>query len=117
LRAVRPPLRALFRDELLALELFLAVLPPLRALFRAERPADLPPLRADFLLPRADFRPDRLAEPDLLADFRRRGVVAVSDSLEDESPKSNEREVEGVEGVLSEGRGSIHPEPDQPISI
>jgi hypothetical protein len=34
------------------------------------------------------------------------------------SSKSKDREDDGVgEGVLSEGRGSIHPEPDQPISI
>jgi hypothetical protein len=54
--------------------------------------------------------------PDFLADFRR-GSAAVPDWLEEDSTKSNERDDEGVVGVLSEGRGSIHPEPDQPISI
>ncbi len=38
-------------------------------------------------------------------------------TLSEESPKSNEREDPGLDELLSEGRGSIHPEPDQPISI
>ena len=115
-RAVRRPLRALFRAELLAAlppALFRAVLRPLRALLRAERLADLPAFRAAFLPARADFLAARLV--DRLVDFRR--GAAVSDRVEEDSSKSNEREGEGVEGVLSEGRGSIHPETDQTISI
>jgi hypothetical protein len=67
--------------------------------------ADLPAFRADFLA----------ALLALLAVFRR--GAAASDWLAVGSPKSNERDDEGVDGVLSEGSGSIHPEPDQPISI
>ena len=100
----------------------------LRALFRAERRppflaafalfadlrADLAPFRADFLL-------DLLA--DLLAVFLRgllRGRAVLAGLLGEGSSKSpNDDGVEvGVrEGVLSIGSGSIHPEPDQPISI
>jgi hypothetical protein len=82
----------------------------LRAVFRAERLADLPAFLTDFLAARFVLR-----EPDLLADLRR-GRSEVSDWLDEDSSKSNEREDDGEE-VLSEGRGSIHPEPDHPISI
>jgi hypothetical protein len=102
---------ALFRAPLFAaLALFRAVLRPLRAVFRAERLADLPAFLTDFLAARFVLR-----EPDLLADLRR-GRSEVSDWLDEDSSKSNEREDDGEE-VLSEGRGSIHPEPDHPISI
>jgi hypothetical protein len=113
--------RALLRPE--DLRLFEA----LRALFRAERRppflaafalfadlrADLAPFRADFLL-------DLLA--DLLAVFLRgllRGRVVLAGLGVGSSKSPNEDGVEaGVrEGVLSIGSGSIHPEPDQPISI
>jgi hypothetical protein len=101
----------LLRAALLAaLPLFRAVLRPFLAALRAERLADLPAFRADFL---AAFL--ALLGPDLLAVFRRGS--AASGWLAVGSPKSNERDGEGVDGVLSEGRGSIHPEPDQPISI
>jgi hypothetical protein len=110
--------RALFRPA------DLRPLDDLRALFRAERrPPFLPALA---LL--ADLRPpflalfllDRLA--DLLAVFLRgllRGLLGLalfgdnsSESLYDDGVEA------GVgEGVLSMGSGSIHPEPDQPISI
>jgi hypothetical protein len=100
-----------FRAPLFAaLALFRAVLRPLRAVFRAERLADLPAFLTDFLAARFVLR-----EPGLLADLRR-GRSEVSDWLDEVSSKSNEREDDGEE-VLSEGRGSIHPEPDHPISI
>jgi hypothetical protein len=88
-------------------------------------------LRADFLAPffadrLADFLPDlRLADflaedflvPPFLAAFFRGRAVRGRDA--GSSPPSNEDE-EGElgleEGVLSIGSGSIHPEPDQPIS-
>jgi hypothetical protein len=106
--------------------------------FRAElRPPFLADLvlrfaerRALFLVPfRAAFLPALLAEV-LVAFLRlvpeRRRPVEVPPPMPDSprllgegSPKSNDDGVdEGVgEGVLSEGSGSIHPEPDQPISI
>ena len=117
----------LFRLELLRLELFrprereedlraelrprLDDLPP--ALLADRRALFLAPLRDDFLLL-------RLAER--LEDFRRglgRAVGLSSRRLGDGSSKSNERDGDAGdgEGVLSEGRGSIQPEPDQPISI
>jgi hypothetical protein len=70
-------------------------------------------LRADFLLALFD---DRLAV--FLRELRRgRAVLGL---LVDGSSKSlyDDGVEAGVgEGVLSMGRGSIHPEPDQPISI
>ena len=120
---------ALFRPELLRLALFR----PPREDFRAELPplrlAGLPPRLADFralfLAPfRADFLLLRLAEPPL--DFLReppperlREPPGPPVRLVDAgSSKSKDGEDEGVgDGVLSEGSGSIHPEPDQPISI
>jgi hypothetical protein len=116
---------ALLRAERLAL--FLADLPPLfladrpllrladlRLLFLVDRPADrLALLREDFF---ADARVDFLR--DFLADLRRGFDVVVR--LPADSPKSSyeEREDAGAgAGVLSIGRGSIQPEPDQPISI
>jgi len=132
----------LFRPALFPPELFLPALfrPPrddFRALFRAEprplRLADFPPRLADFralfLAPfRADFLLLRLAElrVDFLRDRLRdppgellRELPVPPDRLVDAgSSKSNDGDDEGVEdGVLSEGSGSIHPEPDQPISI
>jgi hypothetical protein len=96
----------------------------LRALLRADlRPPFLAALAllADFLaLFRADFLLERFA--DLLAvflrvRFRGLGVARVGDGSS--KPPLYEDGVEaGVgEGVLSIGSGSIHPEPDQPISI
>jgi hypothetical protein len=100
---LREDLRALFRAPFLA---DLALLADLRALFRA-------PLRADFL-------PDGLAER--LAVFLREPVrlrVVPARVDEDSSKSLNDEGVEaGVgEGVLSMGSGSIHPDPDQPISM
>jgi hypothetical protein len=102
--------------------------PPEREDFRAElrppRLADLPARLADrravFLAPfRDDFLLLRLAErrEDLLrAPLRVPPVLSLR--LGEGSSKSNEGDDAGVgEGVLSEGSGSIHPEPDQPISI
>ncbi len=98
----------------------------LRADFFAPRLADLVPFRADrpalFLAPlRADFLLPRLA--DRLVDFLR-GLAAdvplPSPRREGEgSSKSNDDGDDAGEGEggLSEGNGSIHPEPDQPISI
>jgi hypothetical protein len=65
------------------------------------------------------FLLDRLA--DLLAVFLRvllRGLLGLA-LFGDNSSESLYDDVEaGVgEGVLSMGSGSIHPEPDQPISI
>jgi len=80
--------------------------------------------RADFLAPFfADFFPDLLLDfladflaPAFLAVFLRGRAVLVR--VAGSSPSSNiDCEDEGVEeGVLSIGSGSIHPEPDQPIS-
>ncbi len=101
----------------------------LRALLRAElrppRLADLPARFADrralFLAPlRDDFLLLRLAErlDDLLRAPARVPAVPSLLRLGEGSSKSNDGDDAGVgEGVLSEGSGSIHPEPDQPISI
>jgi hypothetical protein len=82
-------------------------------LFADRRALFLAPLRVDFLLPplaerREDFFRGLLRAPA----FSPRLAV-------DGSSKSNDGDEDaGVgEGVLSEGSGSIHPEPDQPISI
>jgi hypothetical protein len=110
--------RALFRPADLRL------LEDLRALFRADRRppflaalALLADLRAPFLaLLRADFFVDRFA--DLLAVFLRGllGLARLGDGSS--NPLYDDGVEAGVgEGVLSMGNGSIHPEPDQPISI
>jgi hypothetical protein len=109
----RPPPR----DELLAL---------LRADFFAPRLADLAPFRADrralFLAPlRADFFPPRLAAR-LVAFLRglARWVLGPSARLDGEGSSKSKEDGDDAgegEGGLSEGSGSIHPEPDQPISI
>jgi len=115
----RPPFRAALLDALL---LFRAALldarPPFRAarlvarlLFRAARRPFLAVLRAERFVARPDFR--AAFRVDLLALLS----ADDSDSLSEVSPKSNERDDEGLDDLLSEGRGSIHPEPDQPISI
>jgi hypothetical protein len=122
------PFFARFRDDRRALFLAEDLRPPelFRALFRVERPAlfladFLLLFLADFLeLLREDFLADLRADDfllDFLADVRRDdpGVRLPADS-----PKSSYEE--GVEagegaGVFSIGSGSIHPEPDQPISI
>ena len=100
------PRRALFLADFLA--------EPLRAVFLAEL------RRADFLAPfLADFFADRLLDflaPPFLAVFLRARVVRVraGSSL----PSNDDVEDAGAEeGTLSIGSGSIHPEPDQPISI
>jgi hypothetical protein len=102
----RDELRALLRADFLAPRL--ADLAP----FRADRRAlFLAPLRADFLLPRFDDRVDFL-----LGAARE---VPVSRRLGKGSSKSKDDGDDAGEGDggLSEGNGSIHPEPDQPISI
>lgn len=115
---------ALFRPEL-----FLPPREDLRVLFRAElrpprlaalppRPADLralflAPFRADFLLRAAERRVDFFRVP-----AGRARPVLVPLLGDAGSSKSNDGDEAGVGvGVLSEGSGSIHPEPDQPISI
>lgn len=118
----RPPerddLRALFRAELRPprFDDLLDFLADRRALFLA-------PLRADLrLLLLADRFADFLRDPPLRAlRLRDRLVPPVflpgdgsSKSKDDEDDEGEEGE---GEGVLSEGRGSIQPEPDQPISI
>ena len=80
-----------------------------RVLFRAVRRPFLAVLRAERLAVLVDFRADLRA--NLLP------LPLPDDTLSDESPKSNEREDPGLDELLSEGSGSIHPEPDQPISI
>jgi hypothetical protein len=112
-------LRALFRAELR--RPFLADL----ALRLAERRAlFLAPLRAAFFRPRvADdlvaFLRDLVPERDLERPVERPPMPVSLRRLGEGSSKSKEDGVdEGEgEGVLSEGKGSIHPEPDQPISI
>jgi hypothetical protein len=99
----------------------------LRALFRAElRPAplaDLPDrfadLRALLAALRADFfLPGLVDRADLLRVLLRVSLVPAARLLGEGSSKSDDDDEAGVgEGVLSEGSGSIHPEPDQPISI
>jgi hypothetical protein len=78
-------------------------------------------LLADFLpldLRPADFLAEDILAPPFLAAFFRGRAVRERDA--GSSPSSNEDE-EGElgleEGLLSIGSGSIHPEPDQPISI
>ncbi|HET6837484.1 MAG TPA: hypothetical protein VFH24_05540 [Gemmatimonadales bacterium] len=110
----------------------------LRALFRAElRPPRLADLldffadrRALFLAPlRVDFRllllADRLADFLRVADFLRDPplldrlvppVRLLGEGSSNEKDEGDDAGEEG-EGVLSEGSGSIQPEPDQPISI
>ncbi|HYF40437.1 MAG TPA: hypothetical protein VD930_12160 [Gemmatimonadales bacterium] len=119
---LRPPdrddFRVLLRAELRPppREDLLDFLADRRALFLA-------PLRADFRLPLlADRLADFLRVPPLRDPPLRDRLVPPVLRLGDGSSKSKDdgddegEEGEG-EGVLSEGRGSIHPEPDQPISI
>jgi hypothetical protein len=55
---------------------------------------------------------------DLLRVLLRVSLVPAARLLGEGSSKSDDDDEGGVgEGVLSEGSGSIHPEPDQPISI
>jgi hypothetical protein len=120
------PFLARFRDaeRVLFRPADLRLLDDLRALFRAERRppflaalALLEDLRAPFFaLLRAAFFLDRFA--DLLAVFLR-GLLGLARLGDGSSNPLYEDGVEaGVgEGVLSMGSGSIHPEPDQPISI
>ena len=68
----------------------------------------------------ADFLPEDFPAPPFLAAFFRGRAVRERDA--GSTPSSNDDDDEEVEpgfeeGVLSIGRGSIHPEPDQPISI
>lgn len=90
--------------------------PRLAAFFRADpRDRFLAPFRADFRVPLladrlVDFLRDRAADP-LVPPARLLGVG--SSKSNDDGDDAGE----GEGGVLSEGRGSIHPEPDQPISI
>jgi len=115
----RPP-----RDDLRVL--FLAELRPLRLLDLPPRLADLRVLflallRLDFLLLRlAVLRLDFLRPPlrALARDDPPRELLVPPLRLLAGSSNANDGDELGVgEGVLSEGSGSIHPEPDQPISI
>jgi hypothetical protein len=127
----RPPdreadFRVLFRAELRPLRLADLVLR------LADRPAlFLAPLRADFFAPRLAVRvelffrdppPERALPPDLERPPEPERLELSPDSprrLLEGSSKSKDEGVDAGEGegLLSEGRGSIHPEPDQPISI
>jgi hypothetical protein len=127
---------ALFRPALLRLALFRPPREDFPALFRAElrppRLADFPRLADLLALFFAPFRPDflllRLAElpddffldplPDPPREPLREDPVPPLRLVEAGSSKSKDGDEVGAgEGVLSEGSGSIHPEPDQPISI
>jgi hypothetical protein len=98
----------------------------------ADRPAlFLAPLRADFFDPPfavalelffRDPPPERELTPDLERPPEPERFELPPDSprrLVEGSSKSKDDGVDAGEGVgvLSEGSGSIHPEPDQPISI
>jgi hypothetical protein len=100
--------------------LFLADLrPPFRADFLAEeRRADfLAPFFADFFADRLlDFLEDFLA-PAFLADFLRGRAARVRVAGSSLPSYDDGEDVGAEEGVFSIGNGSIHPEPDQPISI
>lgn len=89
------------------------------ALFLAEdlRAAFLAPFLADFFADRLpDFLADLLALVFLAAFLRgRAGRVRAAGSLY--SSNDDDEEEGAEEGVFSIGSGSIHPEPDQPISI
>jgi hypothetical protein len=61
-----------------------------------------------------DFLADFLAPAFLAAFFRGRARVR---SAGPSSPNEDEEDEEPEGDVLSIGSGSIHPEPDQPISI
>ena len=107
-----------FRADFLADDLRADFLAP----FFADRLADfLPDFLADFLpldLRLADFLREAFLDPPFLAAFFRGRAVRGRDA--GSSPSSNEDEEldPGLEDeVLSIGSGSIHPEPDQPISI
>jgi hypothetical protein len=114
-------LRALFRallrpPRLAALELRLA---ERRALFLAPFRAAffLPPRLAELLVA---FLRVRVPERDVPPPDELERLPPIPDSrlVDEDSPKSKDDGDAGEgEGVLSEGRGSIHPEPDQPISI
>ena len=111
----RPPredFRVLFRAELRLPRL--ADFPPRLADFRA---LFLAPFRADFLLLRlAELRMDFL--PDRPPERLREPPVPLVRLVDAGSSKSKDGDDVGLgDGVLSEGSGSIHPEPDQPISI
>ena len=117
--ALRPLLLlADFRADFLADDLRADFLAP----FFADRLADfLLDFLADFLpldLRPADFlAEDFLAPPFLAAFFRGRAVRERDAGLSPSSNEDEEGELGLEEGVLSIGSGSIHPEPDQPISI
>jgi hypothetical protein len=113
----RPPerddFRALFRAELRPprLDDLLDFLADRRALFLA-------PLRADFrLLLLADRLADFLRDPPL-RDRRVPPFLVLGEGSSKSKDDADDAGEEGEgEGVLSEGSGSIQPEPDQPISI
>jgi hypothetical protein len=114
-------LRVLFRARLRPprLAAFVLRLAERRALFLAPFRAAffLPPRLAELLVA---FLRDRLPERDLPPDeLERLPPIPDSRLVDEDSPKSKDDGVDAGEGegVLSEGRGSIHPEPDQPISI
>jgi hypothetical protein len=103
---LREDLRELFRADPREPFLALALLADLRALF-------LPPFRAAFLL---------VLLADRLAVFLREPVPPRVVPGRVGAGSSKLLNDEGVEagvgaGVLSMGSGSIHPDPDQPISI
>ena len=120
----REDLRALFRAELRP-PLFADLLPP-RVADLAPRLADLralflAPFRVDFLLPLLALladRPEDFLDPLRLRERLRDPLLPPDRPVVEGSSKSKDGDELGAgEGVFSEGSGSIHPEPDQPISI
>ena len=96
-----------------------------RALFLAVFLADFlaEALRADFFAPffadffadlLLDFLEDFLAPPFLAVFLRGRVVLRAGSSLRS---NDDDEDAGAEEGMFSIGSGSIHPEPDQPISI
>jgi hypothetical protein len=92
-----------------------------RALFLAVFLAEA--LRADFFAPffadffadlLLDFLADFLAPPFLAVFLRGRVALRAGSSLRS---NDDDEDAGAEEGMFSIGSGSIHPEPDQPISI
>jgi hypothetical protein len=74
-----------------------------------------PPLFADFFADLLlDFLADFLAPPFLAVFLRGRVVLRAGSSLRS---NDDDEDAGAEEGMFSIGSGSIHPEPDQPISI
>jgi hypothetical protein len=110
-----------FRADLRAEERRADFLAPFLADFLVDFFADF--LRADFAdFLRADFLPEDFLRADFLAPlflaaFLRGRGLRVRSPISSPSSNADDDDPELDGGVLSIGSGSIHPEPDQPISI